>query len=189
MVNHLAIRRTLATAVASAVCLLLTSCSDDSEPVNGPEETSGSPVSSALTAPAASLEFGEPATVPIGEDGIARLTVTRIEPGRADELTAFGKDAKATVSYVWIEVSRVSGDVSIFTSYDHIHGWAGDDLVPHVLTDPKPYAPCPTRYFPNNGPVDVLETCTVFTSATPIDRVGFHDDGEYQRNEDEIVWR
>lgn len=176
--------RTWALAAATTACLALTACGDDS---------SGEPTTSRrgalLTAPGATLQVGESARVPVGDDGVAELTVTRIEPGRRADLAAYGAAPKASVSYVWIEVSRVSGDVTSFTAFDHLHGWAGDDLVPHVLTAPKPFAPCPARFFPNTAPTEVLETCTVFTNAVPIDRVGFHDGEDYRRNEDEITWR
>jgi len=179
------LRRVGATIAAAVTCLSLTACGNDA-PAGEHDE---SVASTTLTAPETALELGEPATVPIGDDGVARLTVTRIESGDPADLKAFGKDAEATVSYVWIKVAPVSGDMAGFASYKYVHGWSGDDLVPHVLTDPKPYPACPTRYFPNNAPAGVLETCTVFTSATPIDRVGFHDDGDYRGNGDEIVWR
>ncbi|WP_134766364.1 hypothetical protein [Nocardioides sp. 1609] len=178
------LRRAPAAAVATAACVVLAACGE--EFVTGTNEEPAGP---ALTAPGTALELGEAATVPIGRNGVARLVVTRIEEGRPADLEAFGQDARAAVSYVWMTVTRVSGDVGGFASYDHVHGWAGDDLVPHVLTDPRPYDPCPTRYFPDDGPVGVLETCTVFTSATPIDRVGFHDAGDYRRNAAEVVWR
>lgn len=175
------IRRTVAAAVLIlAANAALSACGD---------EDAGGAAASPFTAPGTTLDVGEPATVPIGEDGVARVRVTRIETGRPADLRSFGATPKATVTYVWVEVDPVRGDVSDFAAYDHIHGWAGDDLVPHVLTDPATYAPCPTRYFPNDGPISTLETCTVFTSAEPIDRVGFHDGGDYRLNTDEINWR
>lgn len=180
------LRRAVAALAATAACLALAACGDDAD------QPEAAPTRSTLTAPGTTLALDEPATVPVGDRGVARLTVTRIEAGRPADLKAFGKDPGATVTYVWLKVAPLAGDpadVATFASYDHVHGWSGDDLVPHVLTDPRDYAPCPTRYFPGKGPISVLETCVVFTGPAPIDRVGFHDGGDYRRNADEISWR
>lgn len=173
-----------AVVVLLLVGALLAGCGDSEDdpgaPAAGPDD---------LTAPGASLEVGESATVPLREDkGVVELTVTGIEEGDPGDLQSL----EGTPYYVRLSATAVSGEPDQFFVETYAGAFAGDTRIAPVAT-PLTVGPCERTYFRTGAaPGNELETCLTFVvedGGPALDRVGF-DNGEDYRLDDgtAVVW-
>jgi len=175
----------MSAAFALSACLVLSSCSGDSEGDAQNDPTTPTPTATVtptpsssvtlpagteLTAPGSALAFGETATVEYSPnqklDAVLSLTVKNATLGRLSDLKGFNLDTpyKRNANYYFVNVSAENdGDTQLGGRDVPLNGVNEvDTRLPPVVFE-SAFPRCPSEQLPKKfGHGDTFDTCLVF---------------------------
>lgn len=169
----------------------LAGCSGSAdEPTDGSTDgSSASAPADGFTPPGTQLAIGEAATVPLtGGTAVIELRVVSIQKASPDLL----RTLPGTPYFVRLEATALDGDAHDFFAERFVTAWAGD-VETGAIQSPVTVGSCSRTYFGADAAVGAsIEPCltmVVEPGGSPIDRIAFTNDDDYQLpDESSVEW-